>query len=159
VHSLKANKQRGVALVEMAMILPFLAMMFVGVVDFGLILREHQILQNAAREGARYSALKTNSFVISSNAVTTAQGIHDIVTGYLQQEKINITGGSCTAVIANQKYTCGSITIDQGTSYVVSGVTSSASKVTVTYTRAPLLGGSLFGNINLNGQAIFRNFY
>ena len=141
------------------MILPFIVMLFIGIVDFGLILREHQILQNAAREGARYSALPANSFGTSSSAIGTAGAISNIITGYLQQEKITVTGGSCAAVIVNQKYTCGSITIDQGSTYVVSGITSTATKITVTYSRAPLVGGSLFGTINLTGQAVFRNFY
>ena len=158
VHSSKLH-ERGVALVEMAAILPFLVMLFVGIVDFGLILREHQILQNAAREGARYSAMPSNSFATSPSASATATAIRNIVNGYLQQEKITISAGACSVVVANQKYQCGSITIDQGASIVVSGVISTATKITVTYARAPLVGGSLFGNVNLTGEAVFQNFY
>jgi Flp pilus assembly protein TadG len=35
------QKQRGAALVEMVMILPILAFLFLGVVQFGMVIREH----------------------------------------------------------------------------------------------------------------------
>jgi Flp pilus assembly protein TadG len=44
-HSLTQQDQRGAVMVEFAIILPLLLFMFVGIVDFGLIIREHQIVQ------------------------------------------------------------------------------------------------------------------
>ena len=53
VHRRSQHQQRGTALIEMAMILPLLTLLLVGIVNMGLMIREHQVLQNAAREGAR----------------------------------------------------------------------------------------------------------
>jgi len=45
--------QRGAVAVEMAIVLPLFAILLLGAFEFGDIARTHQVLQNAAREGAR----------------------------------------------------------------------------------------------------------
>src|SRR6266446_5484485 len=90
------RKQRGAALVEMVMILPVLTILFLGIVQFGLVLREHQIVQNAAREGARLSSMpKYNiSAFDSTTTPTDAQvraKIQNLVVQYMNQENITIT--------------------------------------------------------------------
>jgi Flp pilus assembly protein TadG len=49
--------ERGAELVEFALALPLLLVVFGGIVDFGLLLQRHQVLSNAAREGARLAVL------------------------------------------------------------------------------------------------------
>jgi Flp pilus assembly protein TadG len=49
--------ERGAELVEFALVLPLLLVVFGGIVDFGLILQRHPVLSNAAREGARLAVL------------------------------------------------------------------------------------------------------
>jgi hypothetical protein len=49
--------QSGQALVELALILPVLALILLGIVDFGRVFYTYGALANAAREGARYCAL------------------------------------------------------------------------------------------------------
>jgi len=50
---LNLNNQKGAAVVEFALILPlFLALLF-GIIEFGLLLFNQQIITNACREGAR----------------------------------------------------------------------------------------------------------
>ena len=49
--------ERGAELVEFALVLPLLLVVFGGIVDFGLMLQRHQVLSNAAREGARLAVL------------------------------------------------------------------------------------------------------
>jgi len=45
--------QRGAAVVEFAVVLPLLVVLLFGIVEFGLVLYNKQILANASREGAR----------------------------------------------------------------------------------------------------------
>jgi Flp pilus assembly protein TadG len=45
--------QHGAAAVELALLLPFLAILVFGIVEFGLLLYNQQVITNASREGAR----------------------------------------------------------------------------------------------------------
>src|SRR5438093_13086017 len=114
VHNRSQQRQRGSALVEMAMVLPLLALMLFGVVNLGLLIREHQVLQNAAREGARYSSLQANQIdgatdptcatdtaMCTTCLCPTTNAIKDRVVTYLARENITIAR---TAVTVNQKY-------------------------------------------------------
>ena len=47
------KKQNGASAVEFAVILPFLVMLVFGIIEFGLMLYNKQVLTNASREGAR----------------------------------------------------------------------------------------------------------
>ena len=145
VHSGIPRNERGAAMVEMAIVLPLLAVMFVGIVDFGLILREHQILQNAAREGARFSAMSANSISASSDPAGTLAAIQNRVVAYLDQENTTISASS--------------VTVNQNYAIVVAGVTVMGSEVTISYSRSPFLGGSLFAPFTLTARSVFRNFY
>jgi Flp pilus assembly protein TadG len=51
------SSERGAELVEFALALPLLLVVFGGIIDFGLLLQRHQVLSNAAREGARLATL------------------------------------------------------------------------------------------------------
>ena len=51
------RNKRGQALIEFAFILPFLLVIVGGIVDFGLAFFVGQVIQNAAREGARAGAV------------------------------------------------------------------------------------------------------
>jgi Flp pilus assembly protein TadG len=58
LHSQKKVRQRarGVAMVEMAIVLPLVAIILAGLVDFGLALRRIEVLSNVARQAARSAA-------------------------------------------------------------------------------------------------------
>src|SRR5262245_62006632 len=105
------RNQRGVAMVEFAMLLPLLTVLLIGILDFGLILREHQLLQNAAREGARFSSLPQNSGSVST--------VKSVIKTYLSQENITITDAD--------------ITVDQAYSINLGDVFASGTKITVSY--------------------------
>jgi len=51
----------GMAVIELIVILPLLLIMVFGVVEFGWFLQSHQILMNAARQGARAAVRIENS--------------------------------------------------------------------------------------------------
>ena len=52
-----ANRDRGAAAVEFALVLPILLLLMCGIVDFGRALHAQVVLTQAAREGARLAAL------------------------------------------------------------------------------------------------------
>ena len=146
VHRRLQHQQRGTALIEMALVLPLLTLLLIGIINMGLVIREHQVLQNAAREGARYSTLQGNRIALAGDA--TEQAIKTRVQRYLAQERITI---ALSDVTVNQNYT-----------YPVNASPVTASKVTVSYPRSMLIpAGWLwpFGPLTLTGQAVFRNLY
>ena len=49
----KNNPERGAALVELAIVLPLLLLILVGIIEFGLLFYNQQVLTNSSREGAR----------------------------------------------------------------------------------------------------------
>src|SRR5262245_4482065 len=109
------RKERGAALVEMVMILPVLTILFLGIVQFGLVLREHQIVQNAAREGARLSMMPQYSVSQWTGSGTSPDTtIKNLVVQYMSQENITI---ATTDVTVNQNY---SITLSDGTKVTAS---------------------------------------
>jgi len=50
------RSSRGQALVEFALILPFLLMVLLGIAEFGRLLNAYLVLEHAAREGVRLGA-------------------------------------------------------------------------------------------------------
>ena len=159
--------QQGSVIVELALMLPLLAIFILGSTDLAMIIREHQVLQNAAREGARFSSQPSNRIDPVTNPAATPNSIRDKVISYLAQENITIASTNCTAdpTILKQ-WNCGSITIRQQfpITSVVGGVTTTdfGSSVAVTYNRSFLFsGGSLFqfNSVSLNGNSVFHNLY
>ncbi|MET4621495.1 Flp pilus assembly protein TadG [Arthrobacter sp. 2762] len=51
------KKERGAVAVEMAILLPLLLLILIGIVEFGRVLNVQVSLSEAAREGARYAAV------------------------------------------------------------------------------------------------------
>jgi Flp pilus assembly protein TadG len=57
----KAAGEEGQAAVELALVLPFLALLFLGIVQVGLVVRDQVLLVHAAREAAREAAVEPSS--------------------------------------------------------------------------------------------------
>ena len=53
----RVRSEAGAELVEFALVLPVLLLVFGGIIDFGLLLQRQQVVTNAAREGARLAVL------------------------------------------------------------------------------------------------------
>ena len=53
----RAGDDRGAELVELAIVLPILLLVFAAILDFGFLFQRYEVLTNAAREGARLAAL------------------------------------------------------------------------------------------------------
>jgi Flp pilus assembly protein TadG len=66
--------ERGQALVEMALILPILLMLLLGIFEFGRAWNTKQLITDAAREGARLAVVQNND--IDQNDVKAAIATH-----------------------------------------------------------------------------------
>lgn len=72
-----ARRRKGTALVEMAFVLIIFVMFLFGIMEYCRLIFARQVLENAAREGARYGVVNTyNSTVVADtqNRVKTCMG-------------------------------------------------------------------------------------
>lgn len=83
-------------LLEFALVVPFLLVMAIGVIDFGKAYNLRQILNNAARDGARFAASAPSDFADLSD--TSCGGgpaeicaIRDVVQNYVTQAFVTST--------------------------------------------------------------------
>ena len=136
------------AAVELAIILPFLGMLLIGTLELGLLARDHQAIQNAAREAARFSAMPENKIQSAVSPAATRANIESIAIAYLANDGITLSSSE--------------ITINQGMPMTIDGLAVFGSQIEIRYGR-PLLFGFLdsigFSDFALYGQALFRNFY
>lgn len=142
MKQISKSRQRGAALMEFALCLPMLVLIVMLVLEGSRVVRTHQVLNNAAREGARLSVLQENQGL-------TADIANEVVT-YAAENGVTIAASN--------------VTINQAVPITASGVTFTGSQVTVTYLYTvnylavfTWLGVST--SYPLTGQAVFRNFY
>ncbi len=66
----RLRSERGAELIELALVLPILLLVFAGIVDFGLMFQRFLTVSNAAREGARIAVLPGYTQADVQNRVT-----------------------------------------------------------------------------------------
>ena len=108
------TREKGVAVIEMAIMLPIFILILIGIVEFGLIMHENLILQNATREAARFGSLGTSEAAIEDRARDFA---------------LQLNNGSLTVNVANAQGERGSTLIVK-TSYPVPLLTKSMAVLT-----------------------------
>lgn len=69
------RNQRGQAMVELALVLPVLLVLFMGVVEFGRIFHSYLIITNASREGARVAIVGKSDIKITERISEAAAGL------------------------------------------------------------------------------------
>jgi Flp pilus assembly protein TadG len=136
----KCRGERGAVLAELAIVLPLLLFFAIVVFEGAAMIRTHQILNNAAREGARFAAQEQ----------TDADELQQVVVSYAALNNVTITPGE--VAVAGQAIPG------------PNGVMMSATVVTVnhpyTLNILPNLPGSTIPtSFTLVGRAEFRNFY
>jgi Flp pilus assembly protein TadG len=145
----KIREEKGTVAVEFAIMLTVTAILLLGVIEVGSIAHDYQVLQNSAREGARFSAIPANQISGSQNPAAL-QTIQDRVVAYLANENITVSEGD--------------VTVDQAYPVQIGSLTVMGSHVTVTYNRPLIFPGLAsflpsLSSLQLNGSAVFRNFY
>src|SRR5215204_6157944 len=86
----RISREEGVAAVEFAIILPVLALMLFGVLEFGRVWSQYQVFQGAAREGARCAAVASTSECNIQEEIESASEPYSPDGGY----SITVNGGS-----------------------------------------------------------------
>jgi Flp pilus assembly protein TadG len=128
------SKRPGVAAVEFAVILPFVMVLFLGMIEFGRVLMVQQIITNAAREGCRYAVLPGSTVSSSQTVVTT----------YLSNSSITLSSPSTQVTVSPDPSTAA-----QGTSITVT--------VTVPFNSVSWLPTPLFmGGKQLRSTVVMR---
>lgn len=85
--------EKGQALAEMAIILPVLLVLLVGMIEFGLLLFNQQVITNASREGARYG-------IVSRSPRYPLDSIKAVVDNYCADHMISFGSGPPPETIA-----------------------------------------------------------
>lgn len=163
--------ERGTQVAELAIVLPLLLFLSLAVSEGAYMIRVHQVLNNAAREGARLAVEQQNydadnpltdcSAPVGSTQATLCQAI----VSYVQNNGVSAGAGfnRCNGPAATSGL---SITINQR--YVVPGVGGGLSlegtqvRVVCPYNlaflpRLPSFG--VTGTVNLKGNVVFRDFF
>lgn len=71
--------QSGAEVIEFALTLPLLLLVVLGIIEFGFMFQEYEVVTNAAREGARIAVLPT----YSANAGVTQTNVTTRINQYL----------------------------------------------------------------------------
>lgn len=139
----RLRSERGAELIELALVLPILLLVFAGIVDFAFVCQRMLTLNNAAREGARIAVLPGYSEADVQNRVTQ----------YVREGTGDKTASPTTVLTP--------VTIDPP------GPTPAfpAAQVTVTMTHTyvvlgpvlGLFGGSFSSTVTLSARSTMRN--
>jgi Flp pilus assembly protein TadG len=139
----RVRQERGAELIEMALVLPLLLLIIMGIIDFGFLFRELNVVTNAAREGARAGILPEYD---------SDQNVVDRVQQYMDASGMAVT---CNSADCNVTSPVVDVAAPTGT--------FEARQVTVTVYHqfsflspiAAMFGGS-FSSVALTGRAVMR---
>lgn len=103
-----ATKDDGQALVEFALITPFLLLFLLGIIEFGRAWNEHQVLTDATREGARQAAVYDDAGVMTQDSIEHAIK-RVLFSNNMEPDSADITltnwnGGSGTPLTVTVQY-------------------------------------------------------
>lgn len=135
---MRFQDEKGAAMVEFSLILPLLAILLFGVIEFSLLLYNKQVITNASREGARAG-------IVAQTPRLTLTDIQQVVNNYTASHLI--TFGTTSPPV---------ISIDN------SGGTAFGNDLTVTvsynydFLVLPNFVASLAGGINLKAETVMR---
>jgi Flp pilus assembly protein TadG len=87
-------RHRGAAVAELAILLPFLALIFVAAVDFGRVFYYHVIVTNSARSGALYGSIDAAHAADTTGIQTAAQAEAPELTSTLNVSSTTGTDGA-----------------------------------------------------------------
>jgi Flp pilus assembly protein TadG len=98
----RAGDQRGAQLVEFALVFPIVLLVTAGIIDVGLLLKDYQVVTNAAREGARLAAVQGGApaaITARVNAYLAAGGLQGSATTDVREVLVpNPSGAALPAV-------------------------------------------------------------
>jgi Flp pilus assembly protein TadG len=175
------RKTEAAQIVELAVTLPLLVAIFVGIYDFGQAFNLKQKLSIAAREGARVAANQSTVDLTDSSGGCSAPAsvcaVRDVVDAYLVANNVDDCGLGTTAAGASSGWswtfnTTGctgrvvTLIVNRGGTFTASGVTIEATNITLRYpyqwhfNRVVqfLVPGATFGGVtHIQTRAVMQN--
>lgn len=101
----RMRRQDGAVAVEFALIAPILILILAGVIQFGIVYSQYQVLQGAAREGARCASVQAAGFADCS----VRERIESAALGYdlTGTPVVSVEGGgtACTTTTVGRNVT------------------------------------------------------
>jgi Flp pilus assembly protein TadG len=89
----------GQELIEFALVLPLLLLVLLGIIEFGLLFQQYEVVTNAAREGARIAVLptytKADALTRINQYLTAARLDPGLATSNVGNPVANPIGGNC----------------------------------------------------------------
>jgi Flp pilus assembly protein TadG len=129
-------------LIELALVLPILLLVFAGIIDFGLILQRFLTISNAAREGARIAVLPGYGQADVQDRVT--QYIHEGTGDNTLAPTVVLTPTSVDPAGPTPAFPAAQVTVTLTHSYLVLGAVSG------------LVNGGSFSTITLSARSTMR---
>ena len=93
---------RGAQLVEFALVFPVVLLLTAGIIDVGFLLKDYQVVTNAAREGARLGAVQggaTTAVIERVNAYLAAGGLQGSATTDVRQVLLTTPSGAAIPAV------------------------------------------------------------
>ena len=136
----------GSQIIELAVSLPLMMVMMVGIMDFGQAFSIKHKLETATREGARFAS-NQSSADLTNPVPPSITAVRDVIHNYLMADEINDCGLEAVTpaprVGLSWTYTANTgcpanltLTIDRGNTYAAAGgpaLTVEASHITISY--------------------------
>ncbi|KVA09668.1 hypothetical protein WI42_24250 [Burkholderia ubonensis] len=139
---MRSKKEKGVAVVEFAIVLPLLLLITFGLIEFGIAIYDKAVVTNASREAARYGV------VLATPKYTTAQ-IQQVAANYCGTYMISLGANSNACSSANVTVTG------------AQGSLGSPLTVTVSYKFVPLVLGKaispILGPLTISATTTMNN--
>ena len=138
----RLRSERGAELIELALVLPILLLVFAGIVDFGLIFQRFLTISNAAREGARIAVLPGYTQGDVQNRVT--QYVREGTGDNTATPTVVLTPTNIDPPGPTPAFPAVRVTVTLSHNYLLLGPVSG------------LLGGGSFSSITLSVQSTMR---
>jgi Flp pilus assembly protein TadG len=138
------SSERGAQVIEFAIVLPILLVVFAGIVDFGLIFNRYEVVVNAAREGARVGSLPNYTLAQVQTRVNNYLNA-GLGAGTSNNATVTMAGTTVTPTVGNP-YAAQTVTVALTNGYWLLGPLIT------------LVGGNSaqFGAITLTAQVTMR---
>jgi Flp pilus assembly protein TadG len=134
------KKNKGVSAVEFAIVLPILMIITFGIIEFGLLLFDKQVITNASREGARAGIVaRFDPNTGEPNPLSNGE-INAIVNNYVGNHLVSLGGATTPNTLVTRNGNDLTVTINYNYSFLV----------------LPKFVTSLTGNINLVAATVMR---
>lgn len=99
------KRENGQAMVELALILPVLLLILMGIIEFGFMFNSYLTLNNVSREAARYASLGGSDVQAESRATDIAQNLDaDKLTFVISPSEASRDRGDSVEVVVTYQY-------------------------------------------------------